>query len=154
MKSGPCFWTNLTLMKDLTNLVHRGKGSNRELYSNLQRISYTNGKCQMPCITMRYKLAYDNNEEEMNAQARGKYSLVIAFEHFMIEERQEFRACDETCVIGELGGNLGFFLGGSILAFLDITVLQLSKLYKLIMRAGRTQTSAVTQNVLEVSPIK
>jgi len=32
---------------------------------------------------------------------------------------REYLVCDETCLIGEIGGTLGFFLGGSILAFVD-----------------------------------
>ena len=58
------------------------------------------------------------------------YSLKIVFDNFVVEQREEFLACDTTCVIGELGGNLGFFLGGSILALFDLFVQYCTKFLK------------------------
>ena len=45
----------------------------------------------------------------------------IAFKNFVFEHRNEFRSCDFSCFIGEIGGNLGFFLGGSILMLIEFT---------------------------------
>ena len=126
--------TNLTYIKDLINIVDRDKGKGREGYSNLQRIDYTKGKCQIPCEVMRYSLQYEDNSEQMMNEAAGKFSLVIEFENFMIEKRTEFEACDKTCVIGELGGNLGFFLGGSILAFFDILICTFSMIVAMMQK--------------------
>ena len=47
-------------------------------------------------------------------------SLQVALDGFTIYHEEEFYKCDSTCILGELGGNLGFFLGGSILLGLDI----------------------------------
>ena len=47
-------------------------------------------------------------------------SLQVALDGFTIPHLEEFFKCDTGCVVGELGGNLGFFLGGSILLILDI----------------------------------
>ena len=47
-------------------------------------------------------------------------SLQVALDGFTIPHLEEFFKCDSGCVVGELGGNLGFFLGGSILLILDI----------------------------------
>ena len=138
-KFGIPICSNLTVLKDLINLHNRDNGMDRDLYSNLQRIKYTKHGCQMPCEIVRYMLKYENNEEEMGMdkyretkEATDKYSLVISYENFMIERREEFAACDRNCIIGELGGNLGFFLGGSILAFFDVVIIHFSKLPNLI----------------------
>ena len=56
--------------------------------------------------------------------------LNVVFDNFVVEQREEFLACDTTCVIGELGGNLGFFLGGSILALFDVIVNVSTKISK------------------------
>ena len=123
--------SNLTLMKDLVMNVDRNNiTAQREKYSNLQRIAYTKGRCKKPCVTKRYRLMYQNNEEEMSTDTRQNHSLMIVFDNYKVEKRQELQACDSTCVIGELGGNLGFFLGGSILALLDIIIFYASKLHK------------------------
>ena len=42
------------------------------------------------------------------------------FKNFQFTYEEEFIVCDWTCLLKEIGGNLGFFLGGSILAFFDI----------------------------------
>ena len=43
----------------------------------------------------------------------------------MVYSRQYY-ACDMFCVLGQLGGNLGFFLGGSILAGIDLIICGIS----------------------------
>ncbi len=43
----------------------------------------------------------------------------IWFKNFFFSYETEFLVCDWTCLVGEMGGNLGFFLGGSLLASLD-----------------------------------
>ena len=42
------------------------------------------------------------------------------FKNFLFTYEEEFLVCDWTCLLGEIGGNLGFFLGGSILAYIDL----------------------------------
>lgn len=48
------------------------------------------------------------------------WTVHIWFKNFFFTYEQEFVVCNWTCLIGEFGGSLGFFLGGSILAFFDI----------------------------------
>ncbi len=45
--------------------------------------------------------------------------LHLWFKNFLFTYETEYVVCDWTCLIGEIGGNLGFFLGGSILAVID-----------------------------------
>ena len=47
-------------------------------------------------------------------------SFQVAFADFSFRAASEYLACEWTCIVGELGGNLGFFLGGSILLALDL----------------------------------
>ena len=45
----------------------------------------------------------------------------------MVRVSDEYVVCDASCLIAEVGGNLGFFLGGSILALLDLIVMPLAE---------------------------
>ena len=47
-------------------------------------------------------------------------SLKIVLDGFSIKHEEEFLKCDSTCIIGEVGGNLAFFVGGSILLGIDM----------------------------------
>jgi hypothetical protein len=49
----------------------------------------------------------------------------------MIVFSKEYYKCDFACIIGQLGGNLGFFLGGSILVAIDFVVECVSKLIQM-----------------------
>ncbi len=44
------------------------------------------------------------------------------FKNFFFTYEAEYLVCDWTCLVGEVGGNLGFFLGGSLLAFIDLII--------------------------------
>ena len=121
LKTPTC--NNLTNLKDLDNTLDP-----RAKFSNLRRVFFTEGKCFLPCVTRRYKLVQEKDEEKdiegliVDNGSMKTYSLRVVFDNFVIEKREEFLACDTTCVIGELGGNLGFFLGGSILALFDVII--------------------------------
>ena len=73
-------------------------------------------------------------------------SIQIAFSNFMIVHKTEFLSCDSTCVIGELGGNMGFFLGGSILAIVDFIISCLSKVIEMIFRKFQTHEPQIKNN--------
>ena len=88
----------------------------------------------MLCVTMRYNLVQEKDERPgledpilLNDPVK---VLNVIFDNFVVEQREDFFACDTTCVIGELGGNLGFFLGGSILALFDVIVNLCSNIFK------------------------
>ncbi len=48
------------------------------------------------------------------------------FKDFLFTYETEYLVCDWTCLLGEVGGNLGFFMGGSLLALGD-AIIKLSK---------------------------
>ncbi len=47
------------------------------------------------------------------------WTVHIWFKNYLFTYEKEYVVCNWTCLIGEIGGNLGFFLGGSVLAFID-----------------------------------
>ena len=78
-------------------------------------------QCSYPCRYTSYKLRYGTWDLGDVPGVREK-SIQIGFSSFMIKTYKEYHACDVYCVLGELGGNLGFFLGGSILAAIDFII--------------------------------
>lgn len=59
------------------------------------------------------------------------YAVNFWFKAFNFQYDEEYILCDWTCLVGETGGNLGFFLGGSIflyarlfLSFIDVHIVQ------------------------------
>ncbi len=56
-----------------------------------------------------------------------EWTVHLWFKNFLFTYETEYVVCDWTCLIGEVGGNMGFFLGGSILAFIDIVMTPLRK---------------------------
>ena len=98
----------------------------RPYFSNGVRNSETQNQCPSPCNFTSYDLKY-----LINYEAPGK-SLKIAFLDLQVEHRTEYLSCDKTCILGEVGGNLGFFLGGSILMFFDILIMQVHGIQHLV----------------------
>ena len=47
-------------------------------------------------------------------------SIFFYFKNNVQQTDTEYLVCDYSCLIGEIGGNLGFFLGGSLLALIDL----------------------------------
>ena len=54
-------------------------------------------------------------------------SIFFYFRDILIITQTEYLVCDYSCLIGEIGGNLGFFLGGSVLTLIDLLVHQAMK---------------------------
>ena len=97
-------------------------GAYRQWYTNAERSSGTQNQCPLPCTITSYDLRY-----LIQREGSGK-SLKISFSDFRVEQKAEYLSCDKTCIIGEVGGNLGFFLGGSILIFFDILMAQIDRI--------------------------
>ena len=107
--------TNYSDVKAWVEFSDRGYGHDRELFTDSEVATATGIECLPPCQQTIYAVKF----ERTSPLATGR-SLQITFANFVISSREEHPACDTTCIIGELGGNLGFFLGGSILLGLDI----------------------------------
>ena len=74
-------------------------------------------ECPPPCYLKKYIVGF---EQWAWFSRANPVSLQIALDGFTIYHLEEFFKCDTGCIIGELGGNLGFFLGGSMLMAIDL----------------------------------
>lgn len=92
-------------------------GKDRRYWTNYERTLRTKGGCPQPCNVTSYELKYEVKEVIGDG-----VEIDIAFKNFIFEHRDEFRSCDFSCVIGEVGGNLGFFLGGSLLIIIEFVL--------------------------------
>ena len=102
----------------------RSKGYKRHLWSKSHFILMTRNKCPPPCSMNHYDVVFEDwnlRGDEFNTESL-KTSLQIAFEDFISTHKEEYLSCDTACILGEVGGNLGFFLGGSILLGLDAVI--------------------------------
>ena len=104
----------------------RNRGKNRVYFDHSERLTRTNMECPMPCQFTTYRLRYGLWDLWGKVIGIQENSIQIGFPNFRITNKNEYPACDLACVIGRLGGNLGFFLGGSILAGVDFVVNVLS----------------------------
>lgn len=77
-------------------------------------------------LICRHKYSYDIIDDEHwlkpleGAGNNTDWTVHLWFKNFLFKYEAEYVVCNWTCLIGEVGGNLGFFLGGSILAFSDL----------------------------------
>ena len=98
----------------------KNKGFGRENLSHTERLVITNNACPPPCSKRHYEVESMTTWEGFTNEK--STSLQVAFADFVTRYKEEYFSCDMTCIIGEVGGNLGFFLGGSILMCLDISI--------------------------------
>jgi len=87
----------------------------REHFRFFERLDRTKMECPPPCKNTRY----DVEIQDWQSWRRGS-SLQIRLTDSLISHKHEYVGCDITCIIGEFGGNLGFFLGGSLLLGFNI----------------------------------
>ena len=92
-------------------------GAGRENFKLSEILLEKGMYCPSPCFLKEYSIEFEKWAWFSEAKP---VSLQIALDGFTIHHEDEFYKCDSTCILGELGGNLGFFLGGSILLGLDI----------------------------------
>ena len=117
--------TNFTEVKYMIESYDRNMGKRREWFTPSEQIIRTNGECLPPC----QNTIYDIKLEKWNMFGDGR-SFQIAFADFAFRSASEYVACGWTCVVGELGGNLGFFLGGSIIFGIDLVIEYIGRLIK------------------------
>ena len=125
---------NFTRTERMVLSKDRNFGKNRIYFDHSERLSRTKMECSRPCKFTVYKLRYGVVDFGDRLKGFQENSIQIGFPNFRIVEKNEYPACDLSCVIGRLGGNLGFFLGGSILAGVDFVVNILSNLISRIVQ--------------------
>ena len=93
------------------------RGHGRELFRTSELVARTNGKCVPPCKNTKYNIKIEKSAIRTYGRNR---NFLITFPDFAFMSYNEYLACGWTCIIGELGGNLGFFLGGSVMMAIDL----------------------------------
>ena len=121
-------------VKMMMESYDRNMGYERVNLPIFEQSKTTKGECLLPC--KNYIFDTEIEKQEMGGSRR---SIQIAFSSFNFVSRDEYIACGWSCVIGELGGNLGFFLGGSILFAIDVILEYITKLGKFIRNKIRIQ---------------
>ena len=119
--------SNFTEVKYMIESYDPNMGMGREKFTPSEQIMRTNGKCLPPCKNIIYDIKF----EKWNMGGDGR-SFQIAFADFSFISASEYVACGWTCIVGELGGNLGFFLGGSIIFGIDLIIEYMGKLAKIL----------------------
>ena len=94
-------------------------GAGREYFKMSEILLKNRNECPPPCFLKEYSVDF---ETWAWFSLGNSVSLQVALDGVTSYHTEEYFKCDSTCIIGELGGNLGFFLGGSILLGLDIII--------------------------------
>ena len=102
-------------------------GKGREALNPSELMKRTNGTCLPPCETT----IYDIELEKWDMIGDG-ISFQVAFADFSFKAASEYLACEWTCIVGELGGNLGFFLGGSLIFAIDLIIDYVGRLVDIV----------------------
>ena len=121
---------NYTAITNMIKSVDPNMGYKREMFAPSQRLAIT--KCPPPCFLTHYNIKFEGW-----TMHGSNVSLQIAFADFMITHKEEYLACDTTCILGQLGGNIGLFLGGSILLGLDMLMEYVARTYTFIYQKWR-----------------
>ncbi len=75
-------------------------------------------------FSLRPKFSYTSLSRQtwLGTDGDSDWVVHLSFDSFVFSYESEFLICDWTCLLGEIGGNLGFFLGGSVLGFVDLII--------------------------------
>ena len=118
-----------------------------KMYTSLQldilwvktKVSLVDKNINVSCF-FSYSFSHYPNDPSLAAIDNGSDLVVhLWFKNFQFTYEEEFIVCDWTCLLGEIGGNLGFFLGGSILAFFDLITDYIFKLITLLFSIHNMQ---------------
>ena len=109
-------------------------GKHRANFDAYKRFAETNGECPFPCNGTKYSVKIEKWEDWRSGR-----SLQISLANLAINTEEEYLSCDMTCIIGEFGGNLGFFLGGSLLFGYNVIVQYLAQALEKIYMAWQNR---------------
>ena len=121
---------NFTQTEEMLLNYDKNLGRGRQYFDHNERLTRTKNKCPRPCQYAKYTLHFSPHGSIAKMEGIKENTLEIVFPDFRMVDYREYPTCDLTCIIGQLGGNLGFFLGGSILAGVDFFVNISTKLFR------------------------
>ena len=110
--------------------LDRNFGYDRYNFGHSERMTRTQMQCPRPCQYTKFDLQYGPWEISKDNTGITFKSIQIGFSNFMTIYSKQYYACDLFCILGQLGGNLGFFLGGSILTAIDLVITCLTKFFE------------------------
>ena len=95
-------------------------------------ITLTNYLTKKLAFHFSFTLSNYPNDPDLTELDEGADIVVhLWFKNFQFVYEEEYTVCDWTCLIGEFGGNWGFFLGGSILAGFDLATFVLMSVVRI-----------------------
>ena len=114
----------------LMNFFNRDTGARRETFRLSDMLMNAERICARPCFLKKFEVKLDRWSllDQDKSLVKPTTSLKIVLDGFTIMHEEEFLMCDSTCIIGEVGGNLGFFVGGSILLGIDLLFIGINKI--------------------------
>lgn len=121
--------SNYTVVSNILGDGDRNKGKWRDHFTHFERTVRTKMECWPPCSVTEYKTKLEKWQDW-----RPGRSLQIVLTDFAITYKEEYLGCDLPCIIGEIGGNLGFYLGASILLIIQLCVGYLSRAVESVCR--------------------
>ncbi len=92
--------------------------------------------CPLPCTSSvfapKFSYEYLSRKDWLGpVDLRSEWVAHLWFENFLFTYESEYVVCNWTCLLGEVGGNFGIFLGASILGLFNLALAQgMSKLAK------------------------
>ena len=97
------------------NFMNFETGARREYMRESEIPVELRKTCPLPCYRKNFKVNIAGWHPRYMTR-----TMKVKLDGFTIEHREEYLECDSTCIIGNIGGNIGFFLGASILLGLDV----------------------------------
>ena len=101
-----------------------------------------NKGCPLPCNRSEINLQYTYVPREKITGTSWNnedfdWTISIWAKNFEINDNKEIKVCDDTCLLGEVGGSIGLYLGVSCISLMDLVVLCIrrsSRLSKLLTK--------------------
>ena len=138
----------------LMNFFNRDTGAKRETFRLSDILMNAEKHCARPCFLKKFEVKLDGWSlmDQDKSLTKPTTSLKIVLDGFSIKHEEEFLKCDSTCIIGEVGGNLGFFVGGSILLGIDILFTGINEIARRLKKKNsRNKNKSTSQIPLKIN---
>ena len=99
------------------NFFNTDTGAKRETFRESEMPIQLKKKCPLPCFRKSFLVNIDTWHDW---DIKPTLALKLMLDGLTVTHREEYLQCDLTCIVGNLGGNIGFYFGVSILLGLDV----------------------------------
>ena len=118
---------------------HTLKAMHEIIYKSKKELQ--NIGCALPCNRSEINLQYTYiPREKIDTNWKNEdfdWAISVWAKNFEINYNTEIKVCDDTCLLGEVGGTIGLYLGVSCISLVDLVVVcirRLSRLSKLLTK--------------------